>query len=321
MVSEIYGLILPGPSIPSFFSGEGILVSSDGFLIVLPKNSYRGVILCTDMVFSPSRLQSYILLLVSVVVLGTLGIMLVEGLTPFDAFYFIVVTIATVGYGDISPSSIYGRAITIIIIVAGVGTFVAVFADLVENLLSREERRSRRRKINMIIGLFFSEFGIEMLRTLSFYDACIGNIRKELHISATWTSSDFQRLKGKLDSHNYCLSPNPANLVELKEKLSKKKEFLLLLLENPVIFEHDSFTDTLQSFFHLTEELMYRKDLGTLSRSDVSHLVNDINRGYRLLVFEWVTYMEHLKEHYPYLFSLAMRTNPFDREARAEIRD
>jgi hypothetical protein len=49
--------------------------------------------------------------------------------------------------------------------------------------------------------------------------------------------------------------------------------------------------------------------------------VHDINRGYRLLVFEWVTYMEHLKEHYPYLFSLAMRTNPFDPEAQAEIRD
>jgi hypothetical protein len=31
--------------------------------------------------------------------------------------------------------------------------------------------------------------------------------------------------------------------------------------------------------------------------------------------------MEHLKEQYPYLFSLAMRTNPFDPEARAEIND
>jgi hypothetical protein len=66
---------------------------------------------------------------------------------------------------------------------------------------------------------------------------------------------------------------------------------------------------------------MHRKNLDGLSRADTAHLVHDVNRGYRLLVFEWVTYMEHLKEHYPYLFSLAMRTNPFDPEAQAEISD
>jgi voltage-gated potassium channel len=37
-----------------------------------------------------------------------------------------------------------------------------------------------------------------------------------------------------------------------------------------------------------------------------------MNRVYHLLVHQWVDYMEHLKTHYPYLFSLAMRTNPFD---------
>jgi len=34
-----------------------------------------------------------------------------------------------------------------------------------------------------------------------------------------------------------------------------------------------------------------------------------------LLVQEWLDYMEYLKVNYPYLFSLAMRTNPFDRKA------
>jgi hypothetical protein len=39
-----------------------------------------------------------------------------------------------------------------------------------------------------------------------------------------------------------------------------------------------------------------------------------------LLVLEWVSYMRYLKEHYPYLFSLAMRTNPFDAEASPVVR-
>jgi len=40
-----------------------------------------------------------------------------------------------------------------------------------------------------------------------------------------------------------------------------------------------------------------------------------VKRVYLLLVDEWLAYMEHLKNFFPYLFSLAMRTNPFDRQA------
>jgi hypothetical protein len=33
------------------------------------------------------------------------------------------------------------------------------------------------------------------------------------------------------------------------------------------------------------------------------------------MMIEWLTYMQYLKQYYPYLFSLAMRKNPFDRNA------
>jgi hypothetical protein len=34
-----------------------------------------------------------------------------------------------------------------------------------------------------------------------------------------------------------------------------------------------------------------------------------------LLVQQWLEYVKYLKDNYPYLFSLAMRTNPFDQTA------
>lgn len=77
------------------------------------------------------RMRLYLLLFISVVVLGTLAIMLVEGLSPFNAFYFVIVTLSTVGYGDITPSGAYGRAIIILVIIFGIGTFVAIFADII----------------------------------------------------------------------------------------------------------------------------------------------------------------------------------------------
>jgi len=94
---------------------------------------------------------------------------------------------------------------------------------------------------------------------------------------------------------------------------------MVRLLENPVILEHQSFTGLLQSVFHLTEELERRKNLDALPAADIEHLAGDINRVYRLISGEWLSYMKYLKNNYPYLFSLAIRTNPFDENASAVI--
>jgi hypothetical protein len=59
--------------------------------------------------------------------------------------------------------------------------------------------------------------------------------------------------------------------------------------------------------------------LDGLPPTDLAHLSFDITRAYGLLVRQWLNYMEHLKDKYPYLFSLAMRTNPFDRNASAIV--
>lgn len=42
------------------------------------------------------------------------------------------------------------------------------------------------------------------------------------------------------------------------------------------------------------------------------HLAGDVDRVYGLLARFWLEYMRYLKGNYPYLFSLAVRTNPFD---------
>ena len=65
----------------------------------------------------------------------------------------------------------------------------------------------------------------------------------------------------------------------------------------------------------MAEELATREKIVELPEHDLEHLANDMRRVYVLLVEQWLGYMRHLQEEYPYLFSLAMRTNPFDRDA------
>ena len=70
-------------------------------------------------------------------------------------------------------------------------------------------------------------------------------------------------------------------------------------------------TDMLWSIYHFSMELTARETIDTTPDEDLEHLRGDAERAYGLLCIEWLEYMKHLKEEYPYLYSFALRTNPF----------
>ena len=118
-----------------------------------------------------------------------------------------------------------------------------------------------------------------------------------------------------LKNYDYGIDIQKMSLEDLRTFLTGKRDFLLRLLENPNLLEHEKFTELLRAVFHLTEELGNRKSTRGLPETDRAHLAGDIKRAYVQLVHQWLDYMRHLKDNYPYLFSLALRTNPFDQQA------
>jgi hypothetical protein len=66
----------------------------------------------------------------SVVAVGTIAYVLIEGWTVLDAAYFCVVTLATVGFGDLHPTTELGRLFTIGYIIVGVGIIAAFISQL-----------------------------------------------------------------------------------------------------------------------------------------------------------------------------------------------
>jgi hypothetical protein len=167
----------------------------------------------------------------------------------------------------------------------------------------------------MVIGVFFSEVGNRLIRIFARADPRFEELQKGLIITETWTREDFLRVSEHLRGLKYGVEVAQTDPAALKSFLLGQRDFLVRLLENPTLLEHESFTDLLRAVFHLTEELGYREDLSQSPGADLTHLGGDINRAYHLLVHQWLDYMEYLKTNYPYLFSLAMRTNPFDRQA------
>jgi len=182
---------------------------------------------------------------------------------------------------------------------------------IIHQLLSNREKRSLKKKLNMVIGIFFSEVGTQLLTYLSDMDTK-GEVVKE-HLSQVqhWKEKDFRGLANKFKDYQSKLSIKREELEDLKIFLIGKRDFLLRLLENPNLLEHESFTDLLWAVFHLAEESYRVKDFTKIPEDNYRHIVLDTVRAYDALVYQWIEYMGHLRKNYPYIFSLAIRTNPF----------
>jgi len=197
---------------------------------------------------------------------------------------------------------------------------------VIESAISQRDRTILLEKLNMVIGTFFSEVGTHLVKNISEFDSKVKKIRENLIVSDDWSRADFLDASRQIRNYNYRLNIIDSEksfefLESLKHFLIDKRNFLLVLLENPSLLEHETFTELLRVVFHLTEELEQRNDLRHLSRADYEHLELDTERAYKLLIYEWLQYMEYLMNEYPYLFSLALRTNPFDPSAKVEIED
>jgi len=102
-----------------------------------------------------SGFRPAVLLVALVLVAGTIGYMVVEGWSAWDALYMTVTTVTTVGFREVHPLSWRGQAFTVVLIIGGVSTVLYTLsllaAGLVEGRVGR--RFEQRRREHMIDAL------------------------------------------------------------------------------------------------------------------------------------------------------------------------
>ncbi len=76
--------------------------------------------------------------LLTIMALGSLGYMVLEGWDFFDSLYMTVITLTTVGFGEVHPLSRVGRAYTLVILLAGMGVMLYIVTSLAKVVVEGE---------------------------------------------------------------------------------------------------------------------------------------------------------------------------------------
>ncbi len=188
---------------------------------------------------------------------------------------------------------------------------VLLVTMILESIIKAREKSEKMEQLNVLVGAFFSEMGVETIKRTTAFITNMDALKNTLDLGPSSTHRDFLNAAGVVASYPFQVESLKGDLKGLGDFLYENKRNLLDMFSNPNLLENSRFTSMLWAVYHLMDEIQNREDIGLSPISDLKHLAGDLERAYRLLVTEWLYYMEHMQGKYPYLFSLAVRKNPF----------
>ncbi len=180
-----------------------------------------------------------------------------------------------------------------------------VVTIILDRLIDYKDKQQRMRKLNMLVGVFFTELGNKLMHEIIIADNTGDNTIKSF--------DDLDEVKKRVEKHNYDIDIEKINLEKTMCILIENSSFLVNLISNENIIENEIFTDLLMSVMHLRDAMIFYKNNknGELS---LSHLKEDILVVYKNIAIQWVDYLKYLNKFYPFLYDNAIKVNPFKSE-------
>lgn len=192
---------------------------------------------------------------------------------------------------------------------------------VIDQLLERRDKEKRLKKMHMLIGLYFQELGFNLLRLIVHADESRREFQGVCSVGQDWKTNDFRSLEKWLSSRKLEVNPKQIDYDLLYQMLSTQKNLMVNLISNPTLLEHESFSELLIAVNHLHDEMTLRSKLKDTTgyKPDYRHWKTDIERVYTLSAIQWLRYIEHLKEDYPFLYNAARVTNPFESSSLSDL--
>ncbi|WP_134680435.1 potassium channel family protein [Paracoccus ravus] len=108
-------------------------------------HAYAALFFAVFAAFRTPRVQALILVCLLIALVQSGLFMLIEKWRFLDAFYFSIVSMATVGYGDLTPQTSLGKICAICFLLVGIGIFVLTVTSLAQAIMRELEITEERR--------------------------------------------------------------------------------------------------------------------------------------------------------------------------------
>ena len=88
-----------------------------------------------------TKYRPLVLITLTILISGTVFFHFIEGWQWLDSFYFCVITLATVGYGDFTPKTNVGKIAVIFYVISGIGIFLSFLQAYFEFIKEDSKRK------------------------------------------------------------------------------------------------------------------------------------------------------------------------------------
>ena len=198
------------------------------------------------------KMRKYLLFigpLLMILVIGPAGYIFLESTSFLDGLYLTIITISTVGYGDIAPTTPTGRLFTVLLIFSGVGYVMYMFSQITEAMVEGGlqrfvERRKMHKKMtrlhNHYIVCGFGRIGQEICSILRENNRPFVVIENDVEVIREIDQLGYIELQGDASDDDILLEAGIKNARGLVAVVSTDAENLYITLTargiNPNLF-------------------------------------------------------------------------------------
>ncbi|MGL5415752.1 MAG: hypothetical protein ACRDAU_08850 [Clostridium sp.] len=196
-----------------------------------------------------------------------------------------------------------------------IGTIITMFFTglLLNYVLTRREKKKTENRLNTLLGIFYEEFGNELLCEFVSADLCVNCLVRKAKINDEWTEKNYDNLKNVFEEYDYDIIGEKVDFKKIDQIIKDSEAFILDILFTQVIQNGGELSEILFDVIHLRDEIKDLDDIENIKEDELRHLEEDINRLYRRLAINWIMYMKILRERYPQLFRKALKKSPYEK--------
>ncbi len=183
---------------------------------------------------------------------------------------------------------------------------IAIATIVVGEVMNDRERKERLEKTQMLTSSFFTELGAELLFELTDLAEADDTFIHAFESTRITDESSLHAMQELTRNSKFKIHLTEESYNSIRTMIREHRTMLLVISSNPLLLEHEDFTNMLWSIFHLLDEFRLRGDYQNFSQQDLSHIETDLAETMQLLIISWYVNILYTKNHYPNFFNTAL---------------